>query len=271
MKTRSFLSLIFSAPLFLAAAPAVFSGACSSSSGGSPDGGTGAGGNAAGLDPNNLLSDFSDTAAATVVAAGTPPRNGYWYTYNDMSATCVQMPANGAAYVGETPTTPSSGPSGGMALHAQWNTCSTWGAGVGADLNQPPTDGGTYMGLKVPYDLTGYTGITFWAMAAPGTDTKLRVKLPMTVETKTTDGGKCVDNGTTSKCSDDWGQAFQLPNNGNWSQITVKFSDTSKFKQEGWGVPSYAWNPADVTSIQIQSVDMGEKYDFWIDDVYLTK
>ncbi len=157
-----------------------------------------------------------------------------------------------------------------MALHAQWDTCTTWGAGVGADLNQPMVaGGGTYTGPKVVYDLTGYTGITFWAMAAPGTDTKLRVKLPMTVETKTTDGGKCVDS-ATNKCSDDWGQKFQLPNNGNWTQITVKFSDSSKFQQEGWGA-IFAWNPADVTSIQIQSQDMGEKYDFWIDDVYLTK
>ncbi len=93
MKTRSLLSLIFSAPLFLAAAPAVFSGACSSSGGDSTDGGTGATGG--GLDPANKLSDFEDTAAATVTASGTPPRNGYWYTYNDMSATCVQKPANG--------------------------------------------------------------------------------------------------------------------------------------------------------------------------------
>src|SRR4051812_45045243 len=143
MKTRSLLSLIFSAPLFLAAAPAVFSGACSSSSGDTTDGGTGATGGS--LDPANKLSDFEDTAAATVTASGTPPRNGYWYTYNDMSATCVQMPANGGVYVGETPTTASPGPSGGMALHAQWNTCSTWGAGVGADLNQPMVaGGGTY-------------------------------------------------------------------------------------------------------------------------------
>ena len=42
------------------------------------------------------------------------------------------------------------------------------------------------------------------------------------------------------------------------------------FKQEGWGA-IFAWDPEDVTSIQIQSQDMGEKYDFWIDDVYLTK
>jgi len=270
MKTRSFLSLIFSAPLFLAAAPAVFSGACSSSGGGSPDGGgTGTGATGGSLDPANKISDFEDTAAATVTADGTPPRNGYWYPYNDMSGTCTQKPLMGATYVGETPTAPSPGPSAGMALHAQWDMCSTWGAGVGADLNQPNADGGTYTGPKVPYDLTGYTGITFWAMAAPGTDTKLRVKLPMTVETKTTDGGKCMDS-ATNKCSDDWGQKFQLPNNGNWAQITVKFSDATMFKQEGWGA-IFSWDPKDVTSIQIQSQDMGEKYDFWIDDVYLTK
>ena len=32
----------------------------------------------------------------------------------------------------------------------------------------------------------------------------------------------------------------------------------------------FPWNPRDVTGIQIQSVDKGEPYDFWIDDVYLS-
>jgi len=236
-----------------------------------PGGGTGNGGSSGGtvtLDDKNLLSNFGDLAAATVVQAGTPQRNGYWYSYNDMSTTCTQTPGKGLAYVGEAPPTPSP-KSGGLALHALWNTCSTWGAGVGADLNQPIVDGGMYTGAKVPYDLSAYKGITFYAMTTAAGDGKLRVKVPMTDETKIADGGKC-DEATVgaNKCSDDFGFLFTLPTDGAWHQITVDFTAKTTFKQEGWGAV-FPWAPADVTSIQIQSQDKGETYDFWIDDMYL--
>jgi hypothetical protein len=230
------------------------------------------------LDPNNLISSFEDPTAATVLMNGTPPRNGYWYSYNDNNpagtdATCMQTPANGAAYVGATPPSPSPGPSAGMALHAQWTGCSVWGAGVGADLGQPALEAGTYSGPKVPYDLTGYTGITFWAMSSTTADNKLRIKVPMTDETKIADGGKCDESVVgTNKCSDDWGMVFALPTNGSWTQITVKFDDSTKFKQEGWGAV-FPWKPADVTSIQVQSqgTETSQTYDFWLDDFYLLK
>ena len=79
------------------------------------------------------------------------------------------------------------------------------------------------MGTKVPYDVGAFTGITFWAMATTGSDTALRVKIPMSDETKVEDGGDCVES-STNKCSDDFGYKFSLPTNGNWKQITVKFS-----------------------------------------------
>jgi hypothetical protein len=271
MKTRvSLLSMIFGAPMFLAA-PALMTGACGSSGGSGTTGAAGTGGGNTN-DPMNLVSDFEDASAATVVAVNG--RNGYWYTYNDNSpagtdATCMQTPGNGAAYVGSAPPSPSPGGSPTTALHAQWSGCMVWGAGIGADLGQPPQDGGTYSGPKVPYDLTGYTGITFWAMSSTTGDVNLRVKLPMTDETKTGDGGNCVDS-ATNKCSDDWGQTFKMPNTGAWTQVKVVFSDSAHFKQEGWGA-TFPWNPAHVTSIQIQSSDKTEAYDFWIDDVYLTK
>jgi hypothetical protein len=234
------------------------------------------------LDPMNLLSDFEDPAAAVVVQAGTPPRNGYWFTYGD--PTCTQLvPANGAMYLPMVPPTPSPGPSGNTAIHAQWNGCSEWGAGIGADLAQPAAaDGGMYDGPKVPYDLTGYKGVVFWGRTDPAADNKFRVKLNMRRETKIADGGTgataeffCDENDPAigvGKCSDAWGQTFTLPIAGNWSQVVVMFSDTAKFRQEGWG-KAFPWNPADVTSIQIQSqgTETSQPFDVWIDDVYLIK
>jgi len=230
---------------------------------------TGSGGSGPVLMEANKISDFEDLTAATVVMAGTPPRNGYWYTYNDMTP-CTQVPAamdTTMKYIGAAPPSGVHDATlGSMALHGSWTGCTVWGAGIGADLNQPMVpDGGTYTGKKVKYDVTAYTGVTFWAMATTGSDTMLRIKFPMSDETKVEDGGDCVES-STNKCSDDWGEQFNLPTNGNWKQITIKWGDTG-FHQEGWGAV-FAWNPKDVTSIQIQSVDKGETYDFWIDDMY---
>jgi hypothetical protein len=242
---------------------------------GGPAGHPGTGGTGDEVFFNDKLSDFEDLAVATIVQAGSPPRNGTWYTYNDGSATCLQVPApmtSGGppqAYIGEVPPTSASGTTGSLALHAQWSACSTWGAGIGADINVPlVAGGGAYTGPKVSYDLTPYAGITFWAMATPGTDVQLRVKLPMLAETRVEDGGRCVES-VTFKCSDDWGEAFTLPGNGNWKQVSVRFSDRF-FQQEGWGA-TFPWQANDMTSIQIQSLDRGETYDFWIDDVYLLR
>jgi len=287
MKMRHFSLFSFAtASVFLAGSAALLGGSgCSSSGSGGSGGSTGSGGSGGGgvvVDPADKISDFEDLAAATVVMSGTPPRNGYWYTYNDdnpkgTDSTCVQNPPSGpqvapnmpAPWIGEAPASAApSGQTGALALHVTWNGCSVWGAGIGADLNQPQVDGGIYSGPKVPYDVGAFKGVTFWAMAATDSDTQLRIKFPMTDETKTEDGGNCTES-ATNKCSDDFGYKFSLPSNGNWKQITVKFSDAG-FIQEGWGAV-FPWNPQHVTSIQIQSQHMGEKYDFWIDDMYFIK
>jgi hypothetical protein len=267
---------------FLMAAPALMAVACSSSGNETPPDG---GGNMmVTLDPDALVSNFEDPVAATVVNSGSPPRNGYWYSYNDGSTGCVQMPraANKdkgilaeAPYV---PTAPSSFPMNGsgtntLALHTTFSGCATWGAGVGGDLNQPAVaDGGIYEGSKVEYDIGAYTGLVFWAKAEANSENHLRVKVNMSDETKEVDGGKCKEDGVAhqvGKCSDAYGQLFTLPTNGNWSLVRVKFADRTKFKQEGWG-DVFPWTPAHAVSIQVQSTNPGESYDFWIDDVYFT-
>jgi hypothetical protein len=177
------------------------------------------------------------------------------------------------------PSTPTSFPDNGisttntMALHAVFSGCTTWGGGVGGDLNQPPVpDGGIYDGPKVEYDISAYTGLVFWAKAEAGSDTHLRVKVNMSDETKDVDGGNCKEDGVahaTGKCSDAYGQVFTLPTNGNWARVLVKFSDRTKFKQEGWG-DTFSWNPAHAVSIQVQSTNAGESYNYWIDDMYFT-
>ncbi len=248
-------------------------GAGGGSAGSSGGGGAGSfGGNAGSpLDPGDSLSDFELETVARINPTGTPPRNGHWFSYNDLSPTCLQVPPVGAVHRPSLPPVPSPGPSGGLALRATWDRCTVWGAGVGAYFNlvEPP-DGG--VGTPLPYDLAGYQGITFWAaLATAGTDTRLRFKIITRGETPIRDGGTCDETVVgVNKCGDAWGQTFVLPTAGNWRQITVQFANITVFKQEGWGY-AIPWNPSDVLGIQIQSqnTEMDQPFDFWVDDVYL--
>ena len=195
---------------------------------------------------DDLLSDFEDTTAAIVLRLGWPPRNGFWYTYNDASRTCMQTPkpaaqavaagAKPATYIGATPPTVSSGPSGGRALRAQWKGCSTTGAGIAADFNAGMNlDGTLYTGPKVAYDIHSWTGVTFWAMATAGSDVNLRVSLPMLATLRLADGGNCDEaDAGVGKCGDHWGAAVTLPANGKWAQISMRISDAA-FRQQGSG------------------------------------
>jgi hypothetical protein len=207
---------------------------------------------------DDTISDFEDGAGSVLPNGG---RNGGWYTYTDTAPTCMVMPApNGSATAAEIP--------GGrcqsmFAMHFTGMGCSVFGAGVGTDLAAPAAgDGGTTTtAAKTPYDVSMYSGISFWVRADKGSS--IRFKMPMTDETKTTDGGNCVDS-TTAKCSDDFGSNIALTK--NWVKKTVMFS---KMTQEGWG-KKFTWTPAHVTSIQFQ-VPITTAFDVWIDDVSFVK
>jgi hypothetical protein len=223
-------------------------------------------------DPMDLVSDFGQDEAV-VLPLGTPPRNGYWYSYND--STCRQSPAHGEPYYPSTPAVPPPGSSGGRALHASWSGCTGWGAGVGADLGLPASgaDAGIGSGRpRAPYDLSGFSGFAFWGMAAPGTVTAVRAKLVMRASTQIQDRGICDESVLgPDRCGDEWGMPFDLPADGTWAAVKVRFSDPA-FRQEGWGQP-FPWNPADVLGIQfqVQMDNLSGLYDFWIDDVYLLR
>jgi hypothetical protein len=229
---------------------------------------------------DDLLSDFEDPTRAIVLRLGWPYRNGYWYAVNDGSRSCMQVPraeaqsvaagTTPATYVGATPPTPSPGPSGARALRAQWKGCTDWGAGIAADFNAGMNFNGVYTGPKVAYDLYSWVGVTFWAMAMPNTDVNLRVMLPLRATLRVQDGGACDEaDAGAGKCGDHWGEPVKLPANGTWTRITVRFSDAT-FRQQGSGA-AVPWDKTDVIGVQIRSLDVGQTYDFWIDDVYLVR
>jgi len=251
--------------------------ACSSGGQKLDSGGGGAAGGAGmppdAVDPMDLLSDFEE-GRAIVLPLGSPARNGAWYAYNDGS--CLQSPAHGDGYYASAPVAAAPGVSRGRALHINWNQCTGWGAGAGADFASPASDGGAVPARpRMTYDLSGYKGIAFWAMALPGAETNMRLKMVMRASTQIVDGGTCDESVLgTDRCGDEWGRPFSLPADGTWKAVSVRFSDPT-FRPEGWGY-MFPWNPADVLGIQFQSIrtttpDPDALYDFWIDDVYLVR
>src|SRR4051812_38993727 len=126
--------------------------------------------------PVDLISDF-DEGRALVLPLGDPARSGFWYSYND--GTCLQSPAASDLFYGSAPATAAPGASGGRALHASWSQCASWGAGVGADLNGPIINGSVSSAPRTPYNVQPFAGVSFLAMAMPGTDGHVRAKLVM--------------------------------------------------------------------------------------------
>ena len=278
--SRRALAAVAAAPVILLLLWAGAGAGAGCSSGGAAGeggaGGLGPGMPPAKVDPMDLISDFEE-GRALVLPLGTPARGGSWYSYNDGAGTCLQSPAHGTVYYASTSSVPPPGVSRGRALHASWNACSTWGAGVGADFNRAvPDAGATTTAPRVPYDLSGYAGISFWAMAMPGNSTMVRAKVVMRISTQIEDGGACDESILgVDKCGDEWGEAFSLPGDGSWKQVMIRFSDAAFAQEKGlngaiWGQP-FPWNPADVLGIQFQSVAAGGLYDFWIDDVSLIR
>src|SRR5262249_39465772 len=142
---------------------------------------------------------------------------------------------------------PNGGRSGSMhAAHMSGKGFTTWGAGMGLDLNHP---GG---GTRASLDASKYKGVTFWAMAGAGATTSLRVNFP----DKDTDpsGGTC---GT--KCQDHFGAVLTL--SSSWTQQTIQFSD---LKQQGWGTAAASFDAKSAYGVEFM-VPANTTFDLWID------
>ncbi len=170
----------------------------------------------------NLIDDLEDGDGSIIMQGG---RVGAWFTYNDMSAGGTQMPPMGAAFV------PSMGGNAGSlhAAHTNGSGFSNWGAGMGFDLDN---DG---VNPKKTYNVSAFTGITFWAKGSP----MIRFKVLVAATVAVAQGGTCAAN-----CGDSHGMNIGL--NQSWTQYTVPFSS---LMQEGWGTAA-VFNTSTVLSVQ---------------------
>jgi hypothetical protein len=207
-------------------------------------GATGAGGSAGNAGGTCGLVIDNMEADTGVICQGNG-RIGHWFAYNDGSSATTQTPPPNVAPTRPDPIQPPRG-SSNYAMHT-YGTFYTYGA-IGCSLN-----GSTSNQVEVPnaYNVSGYTGITFYAKGAPS---DLQVIISTTETTSTMYGGTC----TSSSCSGN--RVDILLSSSAWTLYTVPFSSLA--------LGSALFNPQHVLTIDFQVYSLtGATADFWIDDL----
>jgi hypothetical protein len=184
---------------------------------------------------DGLIDDFEDGDGQIAPLGG---RNGTWFTFNDTSGT--QTPAPNTVVIPEVdPYTTnyflhSSGT--GFALS---NGNPFFGAGVGTDLRDGPSG-------ALPYDASGYGGVTFTFSFSSSELYQAGVALRFNVSTSATTpvqfGGTCTEG-----CFDDFGTTL-IPGGYYYGtqSVTIPFSGLS---QAGFGTP-VAFDPGSILTIK---------------------
>jgi hypothetical protein len=182
-------------------------------------------------------------------------RVGYWFTYNDGTAT--QMPT-GTMFT-QTAGVGSSATSTKFAETSSTTGFTTWGGGIGFDFNNSASKSCTYDG-------SAYSGIKFWAKG--NVAIRATVKIPGTTAKKAngSDAGTCVAT-ATAMCDDHYGLTTATLT-ATWQQFTLDFA-AATFAQEKWGTP-VPFDSKSIIAMQFQ-VAKALPFDFSIDDVTFYK
>jgi hypothetical protein len=177
-------------------------------------------------------------------------RQGFWYTFNDMTPGASQAPSQLLF------TTTPGGPSGkGACARSFGQGFESWGAGMGLDLNDT---GESVNGMtkRAPYDASEYKGVAF---AARGTG-RMRFAVSTAAVESVMGGGTCMGGPANAGCADSHGVDLALT--AEWRTYAVPFD---RMTQEGFGMPA----PFDVKKTMAIhfSVPAGQPFDYAIDDI----
>lgn len=175
-----------------------------------------------------LIDDLNDGDHVIGNEVDPVQRRGYWYTYNDMTCT-GQDPAPDMG--GGIPFAPKPGGAVGFYAGMTATGCTTWGAGLGFDVNNAN-------GASCPYNASAYTGMTFQYKSNVG----VRVNIGISATIPTARGGTC-----SGMCDDHFGVV--LPAAASWTAATVNFSSVT---QGGWGTPA-TFSAATLVNFQFQA------------------
>jgi hypothetical protein len=186
-------------------------------------------------------------------------RTGYWYMYADAT---VATPAPSERFSAMLLAPADVRPGSAAALHFGASGYNIWGAGVGADFVNHALGA-----KKLPYNVSKYTGIRFYAKVGVGAQMTMKMLIPTTYSDA--DGGKCSGIATTTACSDHlFAQIGSLKT--TWGLYYVRFAD---LRQLGFGLPQTTLDPASVYSILFQfamTATSNLPADLWIDDLSFT-
>jgi len=193
-----------------------------------------------------LIDDLED-GDNTIKATGS--RVGYWYTYNDGTAT--QVPDPKVLFKG---VTPGHMPTTGLSATTSGPAFTKYGAGMGFDFNNTASK-------SCAYDASAYTGIKFWAKANTGNmaamTLKAMIKIPATTPT-TADGGTC-----TGTCEDHFYLKPAPALTATWAQYTMPFATIA---QDGFGTKVASFDKAHILAMQFQ-VAQNIAFNFSVDDI----
>jgi hypothetical protein len=201
------------------------------------------------IEPGNMIDDLDDGDDAIIAASG---RSGDWYCFNDGSAGGVQTPSPDDDFAPESGGANDSS----HAVHSSGSGFSTWGSGIGFDLNG--ADPGGTSNAKGTFDASSFTGIAFYAKGAASVD----VTLATLAVIDEADGGTCTPGmGDAESCSN--AHRLTVTVTDEWQQYAIAFENLAQ--DEGWG-QTIAFDPSDLASILFQT-EAGADYEFWIDQI----
>jgi hypothetical protein len=177
------------------------------------------------------------------------------------------------------------------ALNGLYDTC-----GVGFEFAQVPVDGdagplavdASVPMVTVPFDISRYKAITFWAMTTTPDPTKGSMQVKVSFPDTDTDPRGSVCNGgggNTSKCYNSY--AAYVDFTTSWQQFTVLLNAGAKPGvtppggigiDDSWGYQDAQWIPSQVYGINWQAQrnmtpDAGPplQTEIWVDDVYFVQ
>jgi hypothetical protein len=232
--------------------------------------GTGCGGAQPGLD---VVSDF-ESGLRVVLAQGSPLRSGRWVAANDGMTGCTETPSPDDTAFAAEPIEGGGRCGSQYAMRFVGAGCAIFAA-VSADLApQPPPDASADGGVsrKIPYDLSGYKQVRFFARTGVNATPKnqyMQFSLPMLAETLVAEGGDCsLPEVGSARCGAHYGRF--VPITPTWNEYVVDLDPTNRttgISQETWG-QAFTWDPQSVISLRFQAAG-GVNFDFWIDDISL--
>jgi hypothetical protein len=203
-------------------------------------GGATAGASAVTVEPPIMRSLIDDMEANVSTIPERDGRAGVWYTFDDGQGG-TQSPAPFGPFL---PDPTDDGLPGSTRARRTQGSGFTSYAGFGFDLNNQT-------GTRQSYDASAYTGIVFWMLSSAN----VRVLFPTVATAPTNEGGTC-----TTACDDSFGRA--LTPSQTWTEYTVAFAELQQLSEAS----SAQFDPKTLLGIAI-SVQAGQQFDVWLDDV----